>query len=205
MRRFCIASLPVIDRDDRVIGVVTEDDLLARQARAPTRGWRALLGGRRGRDGSTAGELMTSPALTVTAVTPAREAARTMYRHRIHQLPVIDPASDRLIGIVTRSDLLAVYERPDEEIRREIVYEIIEDGFGLDPGGFVVTVALGTVTIRGEVARRSIARSLVDAIGRVEGVVSVADHLTHRLDDTMARHAHRTGVQEAGRPAEREK
>lgn len=192
MRRFHIASLPVIDQDNRVVGVLTQDDLLVREA-GPARGRLARFfrrPSRRKQTARTAGELMTSPALSVTAVTPAREAARTMYRNRIHQLPVIDPASDRLIGIITRSDLLAVYERPDEEIRREIVYDVVEDGFGLDADGFIVTVALGTVTIRGEVERRSTARALAEAIRRIEGVVNVSDRLSYRVDDTMTRRAH---------------
>lgn len=190
MRRFHIASLPVIDADDRVIGLVSEDDLLHREAgQDRARGFLGRLRRRAGRPaaaGTTAGELMNAPAVTVTKTTPAREAARAMYRHRIHQLPVIDPASGRLTGIVTRSDLLAVYERPDEDIRREILYDIIEHTLGMDPERFRVSVAGGAVTIRGEVEHRSAGVRLADAVGHVEGVVAVTDHLTCKRDDTRS-------------------
>lgn len=191
MRRFRIASLPVIDAEDRVVGLVSEDDILLKEAdqdrgRGFLRRFRRRAG-RPGQAGTTAAELMNSPAVTVTAATPAREAARAMYRHRIHQLPVVDPGSGRLTGIVTRSDLLAVYERPDEDIRREILYDIIEDTLGMDPEWFTVGVVGGTVTIRGEVERRSAGQRLAEAIGHVEGVVTVADHLVCRQDDTASK------------------
>jgi CBS domain-containing protein len=121
--------------------------------------------------------------VTVTAATPAREAARVMYRHRIHQLPVVDATSGRLTGIVTRSDLLAVYERPDEDIRREILYDVIEDTLGLPSERFDVGVVGGTVTIRGRLERHSAALRLAEAIAHVGGVITVMDHLTYDLED----------------------
>jgi len=195
MRRFHIASLPVIDSDDRVIGVISEDDLLVREADENRRS--GLLGRLRRRTGKTqamatiASELMSSPAVTVTRATSAREATRAMYQHRIHQLPVVDPGSGRLTGIVTRSDLLAVYERPKEDIHREIVYDIIEDAMGMAPERFTVSVDRGAVTLRGEVDRRSTAVTLTEAVRHVEGVVMVTDQLTYRRDNThsaMPRH-----------------
>lgn len=190
MRRFNISSLPVIDGQERVIGLISDHDvllgdgacapddhrhgLLDRFRRHPAR----MVGG-----GRLATELMSSPAVTVTAATPAREAARAMYRHRIHQLPVVDAMSGRLTGIVTRSDLLAVYERPDEDIRREILYDIIEDTLGLPSERFDVAVIGGTVTIRGRLERHSAALRLAEAIAHVGGVITVMDHLTYELDD----------------------
>lgn len=190
MRRFGISSVPVIADDERVIGIVSEDDLLAMEI-GGGRGLMGLLGRFHRRphaSEATAAELMSTPAVTVTADTPAREAARAMYRHRIRRLPVVDGVTGRLTGIVTRSDLLAVYERPDEDIRHEILYDIIEGTLRMNPSGFGVTVAHGTVTIRGDAGRRSEAVRLVDAIGHVEGVLAVDDQLTgHREPD---RHAH---------------
>ncbi|MFL6056384.1 MAG: CBS domain-containing protein [Actinoallomurus sp.] len=188
MRRCHVASLPVIDADSRVIGLVSEDDLLCKEAdQGRKTGFTGRVLGRRDRRkiaGRIARELMTSPAVTVTADTPAREAARLMYRHRIHQLPVLDPATGRLRGIVTRSDLLSVYERPDEDIRRDILAEVIEDTFAMDPDRFRVNVTDGTVTIRGEVQRRSVAVTLAEAIKRVDGVVAFKNHLAYQRDDT---------------------
>lgn len=196
MRRFRISSVPVIDAQDRVIGLISDHDLLpddrvreerGRRVESLPEGLLARLrrrrGGREGRSGPLATDLMTSPAITVTGATPVREAARAMYRHRIHQLPVVDPASGRLTGIVTRSDLLAVYERPDEDIRREIRYDIIERTLAMPPERFDVSVVNGAVTIRGRLDRRSSALRLTDAIAHVGGVITVIDQLTYELDD----------------------
>ncbi len=103
-------------------------------------------------------------------------------RHRIHQLPVVDQGSGRLVGIVTRSDLLAVYERPDEDIRREVRYDVIQDELGMDPDRFGVSVEHGTVTLSGEVDHRLTIRALIEAVRHVEGVVDVTERLTCRQD-----------------------
>ncbi|HZE32665.1 MAG TPA: CBS domain-containing protein [Actinoallomurus sp.] len=184
MRRFHIASLPVIDAGDHVIGLISEDDVLAKET---YQGGRSRLFGRFRRRtgpskaaGTIATELMSSPAVTVTRSTSAREAARAMFRHRVHQLPVVDAISGRLIGIITRSDLLAVYERPAEDIRREVRYDIIEAALAMVPERFTVDVDHGTVTLRGEVEDRCAARVLTDAVRNVDGVVTVVDELTYR-------------------------
>jgi CBS-domain-containing membrane protein len=200
MRRFHISSLPVIDSQDRVIGLISSYDLLSGDEAHGLRGGHAghaghggLLGrffGRAERSdvaGKLATDLMSTPPVTVTAATPAREAAREMYRCRIHQLPVVDATTGRLTGIVTRSDLLAVYERPDEEIRCEILYDIIERTLGMSPERFEVTAVGGTVTIRGRLERRSDALRLANAIAHVGGVITVIDHLTYRRDDTATK------------------
>lgn len=192
MRRFHITSLPVIDSQDRVVGLISVNDLLLTETGLPDTGsGRAGLLGRfrrrvngAGRPGAMATELMSAPAVTVTATTPAREAAREMYRYRIHQLPVVDGATGRITGIVTRADLLAVYERPDEDIRREILYDIVEHTLAMDPERFSVSVVGGTVMIGGELEHRTAALRLARAIGHVGGVVAVIDHLRYRLDDT---------------------
>jgi CBS-domain-containing membrane protein len=190
MRRFHISSLPVIDAQDRVIGLISDHDvLLGDESCALDDHWHGLLdrfrrhAGRSMGGGRLATELMSSPAVTVTAATPAREAARAMYRYHIHQLPVVDATSGRLTGIVTRPDLLAVYERPDEDIRREILYDIVEDTLGMPSGRFDVAVMGGTVTIRGRLERHSDALRLADAIAHVGGVITVMDHLTYELED----------------------
>jgi CBS-domain-containing membrane protein len=190
MRRFHISSLPVIDAQDRVIGLISDHDvLLGDRPGAPQDHRRGLLDRLRRHPAGTPGagrlatELMSAPAVTVTAATPAREAARAMYRHRIHQLPVVDATNGRLTGIVTRSDLLAVYERPDEDIRREILYDIVEGTLGLPPERFDVTVMGGTVTIHGRLERHSAALRLAEAVAHVGGVITVMDHLTYELDD----------------------
>jgi CBS domain-containing protein len=195
MRRFHISSLPVIDSQDRVIGLISNYDLLLGDVEAHRFGacrgrlLRRFLHRAERHDaaGKLATELMTAPPVTVTAATPAREAAREMYRCRIHQLPVVDALTDRLVGIVTRSDLLAVYERPDEDIRREILYDIIEHTLAMPPECFSVTAVGGAVTIDGRLERRSDALRLVDAITHVGGVITVIDHLAYQRDDTVTK------------------
>src|SRR3569833_3220429 len=105
-----------------------------------------------------------------------------MYRHRIHQLPVVNSVH-RLFGLLSRSDLLAFYDRPDEDIRREILHDIIERTLALPPERFDVHVVGGTVTVRGDLALRSAAVRLADAITHVDGVISVLDRLTYERDD----------------------
>lgn len=200
MRRFGISSVPVVDSEDRVVGMICDDDLLwAEHRRGPSRphGLLNRLPVRRRRadvtdlwgadaEGKVATDVMSAPVVTVTARTPARDAAREMYRRGVHQLPVVDPATGRLTGMVTRGDLLAVYERPDEDIRREILYDIIERTLGMPPERFEVTCKGGTVTIRGRLERRSAALRLAGAIAHVDGVIAVRDRLTFVLDDTAA-------------------
>ncbi|MGI8334291.1 CBS domain-containing protein [Actinomadura scrupuli] len=187
VRRYDLASMPVIDEGDHVVGIVSEDDLLLKEAGGPpyARPFGRFLRRRDHRKaaGTTAGEVMSSPAVTVTPATPAREAARLMHRRGIHQLPVVDAGNGRLKGMLSRSDLLAVYQRPDEDIRREILADVIEDGFALDPGGFTVTVVRGIVDLHGNVERRVVIGPLAEAIGRVDGVIQLRNHLTALWDD----------------------
>lgn len=187
MRRFHFASLPVIDADGHVMGLISEDDLLVKEA--DQSGRKGLLGWFRRRTrrpkaaATRASELMGSPAVTVTRSTPVREAARVMFQNRIHQLPVVDVVSGRLTGIVCRSDLLAVYERPAEDIHHEVLSDLIDGVLGMDPARFTVDVDHGTVTLRGDVQDRRAAGMLTDAIRHVEGVVTVVDQLTYQHDD----------------------
>lgn len=194
MRSYGISSLPVVDADDRVVGLISGYDLLGEETGEAHAARGGPLSGlldrlrRRGEQpdvrSKIATDLMSTPAVTVTAATPAAEAARAMYRRGIHQLPVVDAATGQLIGIVTRSDLLAAFERPDEDIRREILYDVIERTLAMPPERFEVTCVGGTVTIRGRLERRSTALRLAAAITQVGGVMTVIDELTYELDDT---------------------
>lgn len=202
MRRYGISSLPVVDSEDRVVGLISGYDLLGEETGEAHAAHGGLLSGplggplsglldrlrRRGERpdvrSKVATDLMSTPAVTVTAATPAAEAARAMYRRGIHQLPVVDAVTGRLIGLVTRSDLLAAFERPDEDIRREILYDVIERALAMPPERFEVTCVGGTVTIRGRLERRSAALRLAAAITQVGGVITIVDELTYELDDT---------------------
>ncbi|GAA3494690.1 CBS domain-containing protein [Streptomyces prasinosporus] len=192
-----ISGLPVVDEDDKVIGVISETDLIARQAAAPDpyepRRRRTFPGLTRGArrqaakaDARTAGRLMTEPPVTAHADDSVVEAARTMARHQVERLPVLDEA-DRLVGIVTRRDLLRVFLRPDREIRAEVIEDVLVGTLWLAPRSIDVSVAQGVVTLTGQMERRSETEIALSMTRRVGGVVGVVDRLTHRLDDARLR------------------
>jgi CBS-domain-containing membrane protein len=124
----------------------------------------------------TAADLMTKPAVVVTPYEPVTSAARLMYHTRVKRLPVVG-TKGQLVGIVSRADVLSVYSRPDEEIRREITGNVILNGFLADPDRFTVTVYSGIVTIEGRPETRQRGRDIVAEAWHVEGVVSVRDRL----------------------------
>jgi CBS domain-containing protein len=177
-----ISAFPVLDEAGRVIGVVSEADLLAKEATpGPPPGlvrlaW--LLKERSKATGVTAAEIMTKPAVTIREDATVADAARLMQSHRVKQLPVVDDVG-RLRGIVSRADVLSVFERPDAEIRDEVVKGIIAAEYGLDPELLAVTVRSGIVTVTGSVERRADALGLLGAVRHAEGVVGVRDRLSY--------------------------
>lgn len=185
LRRHRISAVPVLDHAGRVTGVVSEADLLAKQTApalpvgAVRLAWR--LRERSKASAVAAAELMTSPAVTVAAGAEVATAARLMRDRRVKRLPVVD-AEGRLAGIVSRVDVLAVYERPDRQIRDEIVNGVIAGLFVLDPLDFEVTVRSGIVTISGHTESRAVALGLLGAVWYVEGVVAVRDRLSYPAD-----------------------
>ncbi|WP_242586942.1 CBS domain-containing protein [Streptomyces sp. MST-110588] len=199
-----IGGAPVVDDDDKVLGVVSETDLLLRQAaqEGAARHWFSRArrsGGARGMRamhgvhgaqakvrGRTARELMSAPAVTIGPRQTVTEAARTMAGRRVERLPVVDDEG-RLMGIVTRSDLLSVFRRPDREIRDEIVEEVLVRTLWLAPHTIEVTVQDGVVTLTGKLQRRSEVPIAVRLAGRVDGVVSVIDRLGYQEDDSHLR------------------
>jgi CBS domain-containing protein len=189
-----ISGLPVVDEDGMVIGVISETDLIARQAATSepyetrrrfvflsrlTRGARRQAAKANAR---TAGRLMTAPPVTAHADDTIVEAARTMARHRVERLPVLDEA-DRLVGIVTRRDLLQVFLRPDKEIRDEVIGEVLGRTLWLAPRSIDVSVVEGVVTLAGHMERKSETEIALSMTARIDGVVGVVDRLTYRLDD----------------------
>ncbi|MER5208917.1 CBS domain-containing protein [Streptomyces sp. NPDC002825] len=159
-----IGGVPVVDEDDHVIGVVSESDLLAHHK-------------------LTARDLMTSPAITVHAEETVADAGRLMVRRGVERLPVVD-VEERLVGIVTRRDLLCVYLRPDAEIRRRVRADVLTDAMDLPGDAVDVHVLDGVVTLAGRLRRHSQAQMLVGLAERVDGVVAVVDRLTSHEDDT---------------------
>jgi CBS-domain-containing membrane protein len=170
-----VSAFPVIDSGNRCIGVVSEADLLAKEA-AEDEGSAVTPGMTWERDQSkaaavTAGELMSSPAVTIGADEPVTRAARLMYARRVKRLPVTTE-DGTLIGIVTRSDVLSVYGRPDQDIADEITRELIAD-----PARYTVTVKDGIVTLEGTPEDAGAGHGIIAAARHVEGVVAVRDRL----------------------------
>ena len=175
-----ISAFPVLDDDNRVIGVVSEADLLTKEALDGT-----VPGAFTGMfhhqekakaEGVTASDLMTSPAVTVGPGDSVIRAARLMYRGRVKRLPVVD-AAGKLVGIVTRADVLAVYDREDTDIQAEITDSVILQHHLCDPAAFSVTVTNGIVTLEGTPETASVGHDIVAEAGHVQGVVAVRDRL----------------------------
>jgi CBS-domain-containing membrane protein len=185
LRQFRVSAFPVIDENRRVIGVVSEADLLAKEALAGEHAGipAAVTGILHHKDyqkaeGLTAGDLMTHPAVTVRPEDTVEHAARLMYTLQVKRLPVVD-AGGYLVGIVSRADLLSVFDRTDEEIHSEIVNDVILREFLVDPAVFMVSVADGVVTIQGNPETADLGHNLVTRIRHVQGVVAVSDELAY--------------------------
>jgi len=184
-----VSAVPVIDVDRRVLGVVSESDLLVRVSGVHLPRPRGhLLSGRsevrRKLHAATARELMTSPAVVISPGAAIAEAAWHALRSRVRRLPVVDE-DGVLVGVVARSDLLRTFLRPDEQIRDDIRRNLVVGAFILDPDSVAIAVDEGVVTLRGELERRVVAVELVGAVRGLGGVVDVVDELTYRIDDVL--------------------
>ncbi|WP_149181946.1 CBS domain-containing protein [Streptomyces sp. TRM49041] len=167
-----ITAVPVVDEDERPVGVVSEADLLRRRSAE-------------GQGPATAEGLMSSPAIVARQEWSAVEAARVMEKQRIKRLPVVD-APGRLIGVLSRSDLLQLFLRRDRAIQEEILEDVVTRTMGLPPSAVTVDVADGSVTLSGTLERRSLVPILVRLCETVDGVVNVDERLAYERDDTVA-------------------
>jgi CBS domain-containing protein len=184
-----VSALPVVDADGRVVGIVSEADLVRREEfpEGPPEG--QLFEGRRRREarakaaGATAVELMTSPAVTVGPDASIAEAARLLHRHHIKRLPVLDPAGP-LLGIVSRADLLKVFLRADADLATDVRQRVLRRTMAIDPDTVAVEVRDGVVTVGGRLERSSLIPILVSLVRGLDGVVDVVDRLSFETDDT---------------------
>jgi CBS domain-containing protein len=182
-----VSALPVVDAHGHLLGMVSEEDILAKLIDLPAGShvpW--LTGGRfshefrRRREALTAEGLMSSPVTCVHPDTSLRQAAKTMYLRHLKRLAVVDGRS--LVGIVSRADLLRVYLRPDEHLRHH-AENLLRGALALGAAAVTVDVAEGVVTVDGEVATHSEAVLLVRLLRRLDGVVAVESRLRWRIDD----------------------
>jgi CBS-domain-containing membrane protein len=181
LREHQVSAFPVLDDDGKVIGVVSEADMLAKEALGiePPGMPGAITGLLRRKEHEraraiTAGDLMTSPPVTVRPDDTLERAARLMYTRKVKRLAVVD-ADGHLAGIVGRSDLLAVFDRTDDDIQREILDQVIRHDLRTDPATFIVTVKDGIVTLGGVAETREFGQDIVQRVRHVQGVVAVRD------------------------------
>ncbi len=182
MRDRRVSALPVVEGEDRVVGVVSEADLLPTEELrdGPPREYARLRGsaGTAKAGASTAGDLMSAPAVTVRAGATLAEAARVMAREKVKRLPVVD-AAGRLEGIVSRADLLDVFLRGDDDIAEEVRREIVSHL--LPPPDSVVQVEVhdGVATLTGRVRDTALVPVAARLVRAVEGAVDVRFDLAH--------------------------
>lgn len=187
-----ISGVPVVDVDGAVLGVVSEADLLMKERGADAVRHRPLarfLGESRESRSQlaklaavTAGEAMTAPAVTIESGRRISEAAALMIARRVNRLPVVDDG--RLVGIVTRADLVRAYVRSDDELARTIRDDVLLRILWLDPSMFTVVVTDGVASISGRVERRSTAEMVEQAVSMVPGIMDVHADVTWGLDDS---------------------
>jgi predicted transcriptional regulator len=196
----------VIDVDGTVLGVVSEADFLAKEGGPDGvrhRPLARLLGETRASraqleklHATRAAHAMTAPAITIEPNRPISEAARIMNEHQINRLPVVD--AGRLVGIITRADLVRAYVRSDDELADTIREDVIRRMLWLDPASFAVNVDRGIASISGHVDRRSTAKMVEEATAAVPGIVDVEASIAWSLDDNRIGPATRDPVSPFG-------
>ncbi len=184
-----ISAVPIVDHSGVPIGVVSESDLLLKERRHELETELDLLHPRRHRkerakaEGLVASDLMTTPPVTVSVDTGLTQAARLMQERNVRRLVVVDERG-KIAGLVSRSDLLQVFLRTDEDLRDEVLTAVIPAVMVPAPDTVDVNVASNVITLSGEVDRKSDAEILARLTRELDGVVEVVSNLTYKWDDT---------------------
>jgi CBS-domain-containing membrane protein len=184
-----VSAVPVVNDLNYVVGVVSEADLLHKVEFSGAPVAARLFERRRSRtarekaSGDDAYSIMTAPAVTTTPDKKVVDAARVMDARQVKRLPVVDEQG-RLIGIVSRRDLLRTFLQPDAAIRDEVVEQVLRKVLWVEPTEVNVEVHDGVVTLTGALDRKSTVGVAVALTRGVDGVVDVVDELTYRYDDT---------------------
>jgi CBS domain-containing protein len=185
-----ISGVPVCDRAGVPVGVVSKTDILhkelgGREERHPTvQRFADKLGGDRRATARTAGEAMTHPVVVIEARASVAQAAKLMLAKRVDRLPVV--AGGKLVGIVTRTDLVRAFDRSDDEIANEIADDVLRT-LWLNPDDVKVVVQDGEVTLSGELPREADAKAVVGVTRGVPGVVDVHSQLTWQVSERELR------------------
>jgi CBS domain-containing protein len=188
MVRHRVSGLPVVDEAGKLIGIVSEGDFIRREAGRDRPHGVSLLDAVFGEGelqpvgAETVAEVMTRSVVTITPEATVGEAARVMGRRSVKRLPVVDLEGD-LVGIVSRSDVVGAFTKPDDVIEDEVREDVIRRLLFLDPELVQVTAADGVVTLEGELENRTEAHLLEELARRIAGVVRVESRLRYKVDD----------------------
>ena len=179
LHEYRISAFPVVDADRKVIGVDSEADMLTKAAVDDG----IIAGLLHHRDqakarGITAGDLMTTAVVAVRPEDTVEHAAKLMYHRGVKRLPVTDE-SGRLVGIISRADVLSVFDRTDAAISHEIASDVIRGEFLKDPSAIHVTVMDGIVTLTGRPETSEVGHDIVRQVRHVPGVVAVRDRFEY--------------------------
>lgn len=183
-----VSAVPVLDAAGGPVGVVSEDDLLVKEGELGAHHGGAWSepppgeGDARRAHATTASGLMTSPAVTIAPEATVAAAARLMHERHVKRLCVVD-ADGRLVGIVSRRDLLTVFRASDDELAVAVRDAFTARSFWTDLGAVATRVEGGIVTMSGEVERHSDAIALGGLARMVDGVVEVRNQLVFRVED----------------------
>lgn len=187
MRLHGISALPVVGEQGALLGIVSEADLLLKES--PPSPWRRWLPEgsrsvtrRRKADGADAADVMTTPVVSVGSRASLVVAVRLLQQHQIKRLVVLD-AAHKMVGIVSRRDLLAGFSRSDAEIRADVIEGVIPRWLLVDPTRVRVEVHGGVVRLEGTVDRRSDVEVLAHRVRGLDGVVDVDSAVEYGWDD----------------------
>ena len=181
-----VSLLPVVDEDRTVIGVVSEADILVKESNLAMKRHPVRKHARRDAERAralVASQVMTHPATTIHADETVAAAARLMHTGGFKHLPVVDH-QDRLLGVVSRHDLLKVFSRSDEAIREEVISGVFTNDLMIDTLGVSVSVLDGVVALAGEVERKTELPIITLLVAAIDGVVAVNNELGYRWDDS---------------------
>lgn len=176
-----VSGVPVVDGGGHVVGVVSESDLLPKEAvRGPypiegTFWQRTRL--RRKAAAQTARDAMSAPPITIGPAASVARAAALLATRGIKRLPVVD-ADHKLIGIISRKDIVGVFARTDAEILRDVQEKVLAHCGSRAPSDIAATVKDGVVTLTGQVERVALISILTTVTVAIPGVVGVVNRLT---------------------------
>lgn len=172
MFRYRVSGLPVVDPEDHVLGIITEGDFLAMELKRQDEGVVQ----------SEVKDVMSHSVLSVSPDLEVMDAARYMHEHSVKRVLVVEDS--KMVGIISRFDIVAAFTRPDDLIEDEIREDLIRRVLFVDPETVDVEVTNGVVTFVGTIGTRTEARLVEELARRLDGVVGVENELGWRIDDT---------------------